>query len=103
MRSLLLAALAALVALVAATPSATATRVDLVRVREPVLDGISAANVVLSRDGRTLYPLGGPHDRTHIAVVSRDPRTGRLSRPPAPDSCLRPWYVLARRCRVGHG
>lgn len=74
----------------------------IVYVREPVLEQMSERRVVLaSPDSRNVYVLGGYDNRTTVAVVARDPRTGKLSRPPGQDGCLLPWYSRSktRTCR----
>jgi DNA-binding beta-propeller fold protein YncE len=65
---------------------------------------VGGASIVASADGRNLYVVRGLDNRTRITILARNPRTGRLSRPAAPDGCVAPWYLVRERtCRTGPG
>ena len=66
-------------------------------VPQPVLEATSGS-VAVSPTGRNIYVLGGIDNRTRLAVIGRDPQTGRLWRPAGRADCFRAWYVHARDC-----
>jgi 6-phosphogluconolactonase (cycloisomerase 2 family) len=76
-------------------------RAPVTYVSEPVLEQLSASSLAVAPDGRNLYLLGGLDSRTRIAVVTRDARTGAVSRPLGRGACIRPWYLHPKDCRTG--